>query len=190
MPSRSALFTARAALIGALGLCASTAAAVDPAADYERSLAAVAEVDGVVMHLEGLAEKRRDRRPAEIQRCLDDKVAEARKLQTLAGQSHGRMVEAIADRKDKAAWTQYRAVVQVQAQARKLRGSAEVCRMLSTSDTERVASAAPAPAPRAAAAPPSPRAPAAASAHSTSSAPAAQGGVSAAVVGVIELELD
>ncbi len=182
MPSHPALFAARAALIGALGLCASTAAAVDPAADYERSLAAVAEVDGVVMHLEGLAEKRRNRRPAEIQRCLDDKVAEARKLQKLAGQSHGRMVEAIADRKEKAAWTQYRAVVQVQAQARKLRGSAEVCRMLSTSDAERVAASAPAQA--APPAPTSPRAPAAAQ------APSAAGGLSAAVVGVIELELD
>jgi hypothetical protein len=183
MPSTRLVPALRAALLGTLSLCASTAAAVDPAADYQRSLTAVAEVDGVVMHLEGLAEKRRNRRPAEIQRCLDDKVAEARKLQKLAGQAHGRMVEAIADRKDKAAWTQYRGVVQVQAQARKLRGGAEVCRMLSAEDGDAVAAAsapakpARAPAPSGPARPAPPR-------------PSVESSLSAAVVSVVELELD
>ena len=106
------------------------ASAADSSADYDRSLAAVAEVDGVVVHLAGLAEKRRNRRPAEVQACLDDKVVEARALQKAAGDAHSRMVEALADRKEKAAWDQYRAVMQVQAQARKLRSTAEVCRML------------------------------------------------------------
>jgi len=183
MPSTRLVPALRAALLGTLSLCASTAAAVDPAADYQRSLTAVAEVDGVVMHLEGLAEKRRNRRPAEIQRCLDDKVAEARKLQKLAGQAHGRMVEAIADRKDKAAWTQYRAVVQVQAQARKLRGGAEVCRMLSAEDGDAVAAAS---APAKPARAPAPSGPA----RQAPPGPSVESSLSAAVVGVVELELD
>lgn len=164
---------------------ASASASADPAADYQRSLQAVAEIDAVVVKVEGIAGRHKARRSAEVQGCLNDKAAEARKLQRLAGEHHGRMVEAMADRKAAAAWDSYRTVAQLQAQSRKLAGGAEGCRMLGSAEapTARAPRAAPqASAPAQSAPPPN--------AASASVGGAVGGTMSGAVVGAVELELD
>lgn len=170
-----------------LAWAASAPAWADAAADYQRSLQAVAEIDGVVVKIEEIAHRRKGRRPAEVQACLDDKVAEARKLQKLAGDHHGRMVEAMADRKAAAAWDSYRSVAQLQAQARKLAGGAEGCRMLGSAESAAYVAPRPAPAAPARAAAAEPGAPAGQAPAAGSPTTAA---LSAATVGAVELELD
>ena len=168
----------RALLLMGCAMASLPAVAADTAADYQRSLAAVAEVDAVAVKIESIASRRKGRRLPEVQACLDDKAAEARKLQKVASEHHGRMVEAMADRKTAAAWEGYRAVVQVQAQARKLAGGAEGCRMLGNAEEVNQAPPVPRPGPEAqhAAAP--------------ARAPGSGATVAGAVVGSFELELD
>jgi hypothetical protein len=178
-------FARRSLPVWALAL-ASASASADTAADYQRSLQAIAEIDAVVVKVEAIAGRHKARRSAEVQGCLNDKVAEARKLQRLAGEHHGRMVEAMADRKAAAAWDSYRTVAQLQAQSRKLAGGAEGCRMLGSAETPTDRPPRAAPAPQASAPPPS---------AASASAGGAVGGtmsgtMSAAVVGAVELELD
>ena len=168
----------RALLFVGCAMASLPAAAADSAADYQRSLTAVAEVDAVAVKIEAIANRRKGRRLPEVQACLDDKAAEARKLQKVASEHHGRMVEAMADRKTAAAWEGYRAVVQVQAQARKLAGGAEGCRMLG--NAEEVQRAPQAPRPEAEAK----------SAATPTRAPNSGATLAGAVVGSFELELD
>ena len=170
---------------------ASASASADTAADYQRSLQAIAEIDAVVVKVEAIAGRHKARRSAEVQGCLNDKVAEARKLQRLAGEHHGRMVEAMADRKPAAAWDSYRTVAQLQAQSRKLAGGAEGCRMLGSAETPTDRPPRAAPAPQASAPAPSAQSPSAASASAGGAVGGTMSGtMSAAVVGAVELELD
>jgi hypothetical protein len=166
---------------------ASASASADTAADYQRSLQAVAEIDAVVVKVESIAGRHKARRSPDVQACLNDKVAEARKLQRLAGEHHGRMVEAMADRKAAAAWDSYRTVAQLQAQSRKLAGGAEGCRMLGSAEAPTARAPRAEPAPQAGA--PAPNSPPTGAA-SPSASGAVGGTMSAAVVGAVELELD